>query len=554
MKKFNGLISMYFLCSFAFFISLSLCQNDFFHRFNRNNLNNIINKRNYGNNEIKTQENNLYNKNPNLNEKINKENTNYYYKVKVPNSKEMEKIKNNYFGYPIQKNNLQLIKPKNNQDFNIKLREYPTDDMMEERIHKKIIKYAEILAKKSDLRTKRIKNGILPENFPEEVRKKAFAFRSNKKNFNLLMKYPAKVWGFCQNPLYKLNSLKKCDSIYATKSPEKLNDCKNSFCNVCCDNLSQIFQMISKQSRVAKLLMLNKKSGLKRIGRIITNKEINICKKECHKNFPIRKVFIMPSPPRLLNLGLFPHKSAKSCADIKKWGDPKAKSGIYWIDLGMKGKTKAFCDMETDNGGWTLFFNYKYDFENKSFNKILIDSTKIPESLDDNSHINLGDAGFSNDDINELRFYCEENAPKKTFMHFKISNYYINQLAITGDQTKIIPKQWRKSYKDLIPNKLLRKHNRIMNNDNVADIDINGTNLNGGFWNTPFGISNKNVFWSVIGENKGQPRLECGNMHRDLMSGENINVKTHHSIWFRGEPMKPEDSRIRYMNYNKIMN
>ena len=69
---------------------------------------------------------------------------------------------------------------------------------------------------------------------------------------------------------------------------------------------------------------------------------------------------VLPVPPRDGKLGRSYDNAATSCADIRRWGDEHARSGEYWINLASKGKQMVFCDMETDGGGWTLFYNYKH--------------------------------------------------------------------------------------------------------------------------------------------------------------------------------------------------
>ena len=86
----------------------------------------------------------------------------------------------------------------------------------------------------------------------------------------------------------------------------------------------------------------------------------------------------------------------------------------------------------------------------------------------------------------------------------------------------------------------------------IKDFDISGNSSKGGFTTTPFASSSYQSYWTIKGNNPTYDAFECGSSHKNTdptnPDESPAMVFTHHSIWFRGQPLPEEEARERYMS------
>lgn len=85
---------------------------------------------------------------------------------------------------------------------------------------------------------------------------------------------------------------------------------------------------------------------------------------------PVEEIFIIydhlnptfaPAPPTTppVKTGEDKHHPGKSCKVVKD-ENPHGGSGLYWINPTGGKAFQAYCDQQTDGGGWTLVYSYTF--------------------------------------------------------------------------------------------------------------------------------------------------------------------------------------------------
>ena len=210
----------------------------------------------------------------------------------------------------------------------------------------------------------------------------------------------------------------------------------------------------------------------------------------------------------------------KSCKDIKTY-IPLAVSGVYTIDpdgVGSSPAISCYCDMETDNGGWTLVLNYLHKGGTDPALKIftsslpLLGSTSlgVDEYNSTTTWGHVSNAYLSLFTFSELRFYGSTNAHTKV-IHFRTNhsetiNYFkTGSGSMSGINT---------SYT------LLTGHSALLPNS-ARDYFTNQGNY--AMTNFPFWLSGT-YHWGIKGHNY---RWEVDDFNNSS------SYHTFHQIWIR---------------------
>lgn len=158
----------------------------------------------------------------------------------------------------------------------------PSDSSFK-RILEYVTKLAEDKMKSSNLPAKQKIAGSLPDGYPDAMIEKARNQRDQKKKYNRIMRLPTEMYRMCVYPFAKINYSKWCANSFFGAA-KKSTSCLHTFCQVCCDHISFIYQYAAEKNLIGELMQLNQEQGIKSINNIVDRSQIHSCKLECQVN------------------------------------------------------------------------------------------------------------------------------------------------------------------------------------------------------------------------------------------------------------------------------